>query len=205
MIYETDMFRITYMENDIKEKAIDALITKSLRLALLFEISHLPLERKISINIMDKNIFKQQKSFYLGKSASPEVVAFSTERIHVVSYRALCDRYTCEEYHKVILHEVVHVVQQLATKVPPEKNVWLYEAVACYLAGQRTEIPQRGVPLPWDVVKQDFYAVPRCYSIAYHLGKSLLSGCLSGGIVALCSDVSRCDKICAEAYASLFK
>lgn len=105
----------------------------------------------------------------------------------------------------MILHEIVHVLQRIATRVPPEQFIWLYEAVACYLAEQSAEISQSGNPVSWDTVKQNFYTVPGCYGIAYHLGKALLSGCPPGDVIARCSDVPRCETICAETYAGLFK
>ena len=205
LVYETNVYRITCRKKDIMDALFCPLIAQTRRLALLFGISCLPLDCKICIDIMDRNFFEQQKSIFIGKNASSEIVAFSAVRICVVSYCALRDKYTLDEYCKVILHEAVHVLQQITTRVPLEQNVWLYEAVACYLAGQTAESPQMEKAMPWDTVKQDFYAVPRCYGIAFHLGKALLSDCPPSDIVALCSDVPRCEKICAKAYATLFK
>ena len=154
---------------------------------------------------MEKELFEQKKILYFGTSTPQEVVAFSTTRIYAVSYSALSDKYTMDEYCKVILHEAVHVLQLITTRIAPEESVWLYEAVACYLTGQAADKPRKEKILSWEAVKQNFYAVPECYGIAYHLGKALLSSCPSRDIVALCADVPRCEAICAGAYAALFK
>ena len=154
---------------------------------------------------MGRERFETEKGLRFGKNASPEIVSFSTERVRVVSYRVIDKQYTPEEYRKVILHELVHVLQRIATRIPPERNIWLYEAVACYLAGQKAEIPRMENAAPWETVKQSFYATPGCYAIAYHLGMALLSDCAPGEVAALCSDALRCEALCAEAYAKLLK
>lgn len=204
-VYETDVYRITCRKKDITDALLYPLIEKTWRLALLFGLSRLPVECKICINIMERDVFTQQKNIHFGKIAnSEEIVAFSGVNVSVLSYSALRDKYTLDEYCKVILHETVHVLQRITTMVPTEDNVWLYEAVACYLAGQMAKRPQKKEAMPWDTVKQNFYAVPKCYSIAYHLGKALLADCPSSCIVDLCSDVPRCEETCAKAYTTLF-
>lgn len=205
MTYESDVYRIICGDEDAADALFCPLAAQAERLALLFGISHFPPDRKVRIDILDQELFERAKGLHFGKSAGPEIVAFSTERVYAVSYHAVCSQYTPEEYRRVILHEFVHVLQWIATRVPPDQHVWLYEAAACYLAGQTADVPYIENVIPWDMVKQNFYAAPGCYSIAYHLGAALLSSCAPGEAVARCSDVPHCAAVCAEAYANLFK
>ena len=205
MTYETDVYRIICEEEDAADALFCPLRAQVERLALLFGIPSLPPDCRIRVDILGREAFEPEKSLRFGKSAGPEIVAFSTEHICAASYRAVRGRYTPEAYRKVILHELVHVLQWISTRVPPEQNIWLYEAAACYLAGQAADVPPMGDAVPWDAVRRNFYATPGCYSVAYHLGSALLSGCAPGQAAALCSDVPRCEAVCAEAYARLFK
>lgn len=205
MTYETGVYRIVCGEEDASDALFRPLAAQAERIALLFGIPGLPPDCRIRIDILGREAFEREKSLRFGKSAGPEIVAFSTGRVRAASYRAVLGRYTPEEYRGVILHELVHVLQWISTRVPPERNVWLYEAAACYLAGQAADVPPVGDAVPWDAVRRDFYGAPGCYGIAYHLGSALLSGCPPGGAAALCSDVPRCETVCAKAYAGLFK
>lgn len=205
MTYETDVYQIICEKEDAADTLFYSLAMRARKLALLFGISSLPSCNKIRIDIMGRKRFEIERSLHFGKNASPEIVSFSTEHVCVVSYRVICNQYTPEEYRRVILHELVHVLQWIATRIPPERNVWLYEAVACYLAGQTADISRMKNAAPWEMVKQSFYETPGCYGIAYHLGAALLSGRAPGEVTALCSNVPRCEAVCAEAYANLFK
>ena len=206
MIHETDIYQMNCADSSAVEILFDRIEKQVGELALLFGISHLPDGYKIQIDILDQNAFDQRKSLHFGKSAGSTIVAFSTVSICVVSYHAIHDRYTPEEYRQVILHELVHVLQQISTRVPPEQNAWLYEAVACYLAGQRADISNKEkAHVPWYIFKKNFYLVPECYSIAYHLGAALLSDCASGEAVSRCSDIPLCEAICSRAYDGLFR
>ena len=205
MTYETDVYQIICEKRDAMDALFCPLVVRARELALLFGISSLAPCNKIRIDILGRKRFEIERGLYFGKNASPEIVSFSTERVCVVSYRVIYNQYTPEEYRKVILHELVHVLQWITTRIPPERNVWLYEAAACYLAGQTADISHMENAVPWEMVKQSFYATPGCYGIAYHLGVALLSGCAPGEVAALCSDVPRCEAVCAEAYANLFK
>lgn len=205
MTYETDVYRIICGEEEASDALFCPLAEQAEKLALLFGISHLPPDCRIRIDILGLEPFEREKGLHFGKSTGPEIVAFSTEHVCAVSYRAIRSRYTPERYRQVILHEFVHVLQWIATRVPTEQNVWLYEAAACYLAGQTADISHKENAVPWDTVRQNFYATPECYRIAYHLGAALLSGCAPGEAAARCSDVPYCEAVCAEAYAGLFK
>ena len=206
MIYETDIYQMDCADSSAAEILVDRIEKQVGELALLFGISHLPDGYKIQIDILDQNTFDQRKSLRFGKSAGSKIVAFSTVSICVVSYHAIHDRYTPEAYRQVILHELVHVLQQISTRIPPEQNAWLYESVACYLAGQRADISNtEKAHVSWHVFKENFYMVPECYRIAYHLGAALLSDCASGEAVSRCSDVPFCEAICSRVYDDLFK
>lgn len=206
MVYETDIYQMACEDEGTADVLFYHIEKQAGELALLFGISCLPADLKIHIDILDEKAFEHEKSLHFGNSAGSEIVAFSMVHIYAVSYRAIHDQYTPEEYCRVILHELVHVLQLISTRIPPEQNAWLYEAVACYLAGQRADISYREkIHTPWDIFKKNFYATPECYSIAYHLGATLMSGCAPGEAVARCSDILHCEAICAEAYGDLFK
>lgn len=205
MTYETDIYQIICREKDAEDTLFCPLAAQAERIALLFGISRLPPDYKIHIDILGRKSFEHEKSLHFGKSAGPEIVAFSMGRVCVVAYHAIRGQYTPEGYRRLILHEFVHTLQRIATRVPPEQNVWLYEAAACYLAGQTADILHLGDVVPWDMVKQNFYAIPGCYRIAYHLGAALLSDCAPGEAATRCSDVPYCETVCAETYASLFR
>ena len=206
MIYETDVYRISCEDESTSDMLFYHLEKQAGELALLFGIPYLPTDLKIHIDILDKQAFEDKKSLHFGKSTGSEIVAFSIVNICAVSYRTIHDQYTPEEYCRVILHELVHVLQRITTRISPEQNVWLYEAVACYLAGQRADISYgEKTHTPWDIFKKNCYAVPACYNIAYHLGAALMSSCAPGEAAARCSDVTQCEAVCAQAYRNLFR
>ena len=102
MIHETDIYQMNCADSSAVEILFDRIEKQVGELALLFGISHLPDGYKIQIDILDQNAFDQRKSLHFGKSAGSTIVAFSTVSICVVSYHAIHDRYTPEEYRFVL-------------------------------------------------------------------------------------------------------
>lgn len=116
MTYETDAYRIICEEEDAADALFCPLRAQAERLALLFGIPSLPPDCRIRVDILGREAFEREKSLRFGKSAGPEIVAFSTEHVCAASYRAVRGRYTPEAYRKVILHELVHVLQWISTR-----------------------------------------------------------------------------------------
>lgn len=205
MLFETDLFQLKYEVGQIPTNLLFTIEKEVKRVAAVFGIGHLVPAEKIRISVLDRNSFDIEIGLHFGKDARPDIVAFFADQIYVISYASIFQNYSLDSYIRVILHECTHALQKIATGVPPREAVWLYEAVACFLAGQVRESAEENCNFIWEELKSDFYSVQDCYDAAYWLGKELLGGQTQGPVAALCSDLPRCEAICADAIGRRFK
>ena len=64
------------------------------------------------------------------------------------------------------------ILQFYFSKIPSRQYVWLYESIACYLAGQKKKDNSLKIEA-WDVFENDFYNMQDCYGVAYRFGEAI--------------------------------
>ena len=195
MIYSNKIFEVAYPSKGISPSLFSFLDDSGCNLVDIFGVSKLAEIEKIRIFILRKALFERERDLHFRKNATPDCVAFSSWRIVVESYNDLKKCYSDIAYCKLVLHECIHVLQRFTTKVPACDAVWLYEAVACYLAGQEKVVPLRNIrDIEWDSLKYAFYDVKDCYAIAYKLGKEFFTQFGTATALKMCADPELCEK-----------
>ncbi len=138
-----------------------------------FGFRSLPNELKIKIHICNGTEFKHKKEeSYMNEPY--HVIAFTCDinKIFVLEYTDVSSGYSLNAYDAVIVHECIHVFQAYFSMISPGRYVWLYESVACYLAGQKNPYGEKkGVS--WEAFTNDFYRINDCYGLAYSFGKEI--------------------------------
>ena len=204
MTYESNIFLL----HTCSEDSSVAFLTRQLdnsgtAIAKKFGITCLPRGSKIEIHIIGLSQFSEMKNMLFKSCNTNDIVAFSAESVYALSYPEIAMHYTIDSFCKVILHECIHAIQLMTTKVPTSHAVWLYEAVACYLSEQYQAFPKEE-PIPtWRNVKNDFYSINHCYALAYLIGKMLIKQNDSADIVSLLSDLPRCETLCEKYLSSI--
>lgn len=154
-----------------KYKSLDKKIKS---VANFFGFSSLPEEYKIKIffcNTEKMEFWKIKNKVSLPKFA--QAYTISGNQIFILEYDCLKSKYSQNDYIAMIIHECVHVFQGYFSYISPIKYIWLYESVACFLAGQSNVSNQKDFE-EWDVFISSFYSIKNCYGIAYNFGKKLI-------------------------------
>lgn len=189
--------------SDIANVLSSTLDGRGLELAELFGLRDLPNEYRIGVLLLDRVEFRKEWERLFNSRPKNESMAFATHGVFLLDYRFVSDRCSSAEYCEVMLHECVHVLQHLQTRIPPAQAVWLYESVACYLSGQSNA--KRPVSPPtWSMCKENFIEIPGCYHIAYRLGEALFSHRETNEVIYLLSDLALCEQLCQRTYERLF-
>lgn len=200
VVHENEIFCI---ESDYENmiQVSDLIDNRGTELAQKVGINRLPHEYKIRIQLMRKEKFEKEKSLFLKVKTDFECYAFSTYCIKAVAYEEIKSKIKMQAYCKMILHEVIHVLQHISTAIHPDSAVWLYESIACYLAEQFPDYDVLAFP-EWKKIKEDFYAVRDCYSIAYLIGKYLFDTFTFDEVMNLSKEIDRAERICGEWYSN---
>ena len=207
MFYENDIFIIEVpTPNGVSiENLIFFLNLESRKLAQDFCVMNILRHKKIHIFLLEREYYYEiARAYFFNEVLPPNCIAFSIpySKIFVMAYHAVCQQYTETEYYKVVLHECIHIFQYLATGIKPSSAIWLYEAIACFLAKQDSAtiyiIPT------WEQIKDDFYNTPGCYYVAYKLGKYLFKNYIFRDVLTLCTNVQRCEQIISAIFHDLF-
>lgn len=170
IIDKTCIFEVFNLEALKQERLYENIIA----IADFFGIGDLPDELLIKIYICQEEEFLKKARLYIEDSS--QVIAFTCDvnKIYVLEYECINDRYSINEYEALIIHECTHVFQAYFSMLPPEQYVWLYETVACYLAKQEKTYTGRNRVL-WDDFVNDFYKIDECYGLAYIFGKEIFN------------------------------
>lgn len=204
MIHENKIFKLEYSGERLPDGFYELLDTQLLYIANQFGFEYLPHEYKIHISLLEKEAFIKEKNKYLAHDISFDCVAFSTYKVYVISYSAVSNQYSIEDYFRLIMHECIHVLQFYATKIPYKSAIWLYEAIASYLSGQSHA--EKKISLPdWNQLLNDFYRCNNCYNAAYEIGKCLFRKYPISQVMDICSDISKAEEICRNEYFKLLK
>lgn len=204
MVYETDIIRVNYRLGQLPEEILKVLGKKASEIAHLFEIPCLPVDLKISIRLLKKSDFEREIKLHFGHERPPELLAFADSQITVLAYPDLPSVHSKKHFAKIIVHEIVHILQLYATRIPPKYAVWLYESLACRLADQFKPFDCRMCPASWEETKKNFYKINNCYEIAYALGNALLNEAKNSSLLALCKNLHLCNQVCERAFLALF-
>lgn len=168
-----------------------------------FALPVLPSQFRIPVLILDRESFRSQlETTQLKRFGIRDCVAFSDSSIHVLAYQYLSGNVKRTDYLRAIRHECIHVLQHLASKVPPHEMIWLYEAVACAMANQRRRMPVN--PPTWSSFTREFYGIPACYAVAYHFGNALLETFSLDKLIALSMQRKQCLRIFRKIYRITF-
>lgn len=168
-----------------------------------FDIPSLPAQHQIEKEIITYNSFalKLLKK-NLPESISRHCIAYSDSSIHAIDYAEIPTDIPLENYLKAIRHECIHILQHLATRIPPHSAIWLYESVACARAKQQAPRPAE-IPTWLDFVTQ-FNAMPNCYALAYVFGTGLLNHFSLGEIIKRCNNFASFVDECKKIYFEVF-
>lgn len=141
--------------------------------AAFFGFRSLPDELKLKIHLCSETRFRLKKE-ELHRKELNQAIAFTCNinNIFVLEYKAVNDGYSLYAYDAVILHECIHAFQAYFSRISPGKYIWLYEAVACYLAGQSKKLNEKNRVL-WESFTNDFYSSSNCYGLAYNFGEAI--------------------------------
>lgn len=180
----------------------DELDRKIVSIANFFGIFYLPEYLKIKIYFCDEKKFNQ-KAEELKFNFFNEIKAFTTKvnHIYILKFYFLENEFSPQEYNSFLIHECVHVFQMYFSKLKPDTFIWLYEAVACYLADQNV-ICKSATKVPWEEFVNNFYYINNCYSIAYRYGKHLFEE-FGNEILNVLRVPIKFDKILREVYEKL--
>lgn len=151
------------------------LLENIVRIADFFGFRSLPDELKLAIHICGGAEFKRKKE-ESGVNIPDHAAALTcgVNQIFVLAYRAVSSAYSRNAYDAMIVHECVHAFQAYFSMAPPGQYVWLYESVACYLAGQIKPYNEKN-RVSWEVFTNDFYGIHDCYGLAYQFGNEIFA------------------------------
>lgn len=174
VFFETNIFILYLLDKDyINEVVYLSARDKINEIAKWFGFSVLPQQLKLRINVVDLNYIKIYIKIYnLNIPINSIAFTISGNKIYILSYTYLSKVMSETEYIKLIIHECTHTLQMYFSKITPEKYVWLYESIACYISNQYSDyVPNKSIT--WDIFKNDFYNVKDCYGLAYKYGLML--------------------------------
>lgn len=152
---------------------LGVLTEKIVDVANFFGFLALPDEYKIKLRECNEPEFRQVvRQVYIGQM--DYIVAFTCDanRIYVLSYANIKDRYSLRSYIGFIVHECVHVLYAYFSRLPFNRYAWLYESIACYLAKQEKTYSFNEF-VPWERFTDNFYIINECYALAYNYGRLL--------------------------------
>lgn len=160
-------------DNDFIKAWLDDDFAMKLRnCADLFCIKKLPDDMRIIIHICDDI---DSGVYWLDSYRNMKASAITADVREIYVQKPSFNSSTEVDLHmfkKQIIHECVHAFQAYYSLVLPNKYIWLYESIACFLADQyvkRDEVNN----VSWDDFVNSFYLIDGCYAIAYSYGKTL--------------------------------
>lgn len=161
------------------------------------------LSQQIPVLVLKRADFqKRLAATSLEAMGAGNCIAFSDSGIYALSYSELSKKMSRSGYLRAIRHELIHVLQHLASRVPPHEMIWLYESLACVIAKQRQKLPIS--TSDWFRFVTNFYAIPDCYAVAYNFGKALLDAYTLRDLMTLSKNKGKCLQVSHEIYQGLF-
>ncbi len=201
MEYTNCIFRIISNQKCISERVLECVNGRALELADLFGLHNLPYEYRICIHLCGYEKFNLLTEKCGIRNQYKNCLAFSSDAVYAIEYNDITAEISEVEYSKIILHECIHILQQISTKLAPAKVVWLYESIACFLSDQETVKP---IQLPsWNDLRNDFYSIRECYSFAYIFGKFLINTIGLEKIISMQDNLEELEQMGYNAYCRL--
>lgn len=201
MEYTNRVYRIISDTKSISESVLECINDPALGVADLFGLHNLPNEYKICIHLCEREQFIILSEKVGIRKRYKDCLAFSSDAIYVIEYDDISTKVSKIEYNKMIVHECVHILQQITTGLVPAKAVWLYESIACFLSNQET-VKLTQLPL-WNDLITDFYSIRECYSLAYFFGKILINSVGLEKIIETQDNLQKLEQIGYNTYCKL--
>jgi hypothetical protein len=204
-LYETDIFILLLQNKEYNCKKYWLIKDKIQEISNLFGFDILPKELKLRIYIVDNeymNAYIKKHGLNIPKNS----IAFSTlgNEIYVTYYNSIINTVKEDDYIKILLHECIHILQMYFSKKSPQKYIWLYESIACYIANQFIDyIPNTIVT--WDFFVNHFYCIENCYGLAYKYGSALFNYSTKQDVLKLLKYPDENIEIFERIYKKLFK
>ena len=155
------------------EEEFEILEHKIFRIAKFFNIRPLPDQYKIKVHFLSHlEMENNQNSNKISIQTDAIAYTFCTNEIFILKYEEVNKKNSKNEYISTFIHEMVHIFQSYFSKIPPNKCVWLYESVACFLANQNKKTLDL-TPISWENFINNFYKFADCYKIAYKFGEKI--------------------------------
>ena len=170
IIYETNALCSFELLDDKFYAYLDELSNEISKISSIFGYESFPDELKLKIHECTADEFCNKLDLF-SKNFSKHTISFTynANQIFIMNYKCLRHMYSFSEYIRFIIHECIHVFQLYFSMIPPSKCIWLYEAVACYLAKQK-KIFKSNKCINWDEFVNEFYYIDNCYALAYNYG-----------------------------------
>lgn len=169
-IYETNALCSFELLDEGFYLCLDDLSNKISKISSIFGYKSFPDELKLKIHECTTNEFYNKFDLF-SKNYSKYIISFTcnANQIFILNYKSIRHIYSFSEYTRFIIHECIHVFQLYYSMIPPSKCIWLYEAVACYLAKQK-KIFKPNKYINWNEFVNKFYHIENCYALAYNYG-----------------------------------
>ena len=169
-------------------------------LALFWKIPPIPDDCKIRVVFLEKVQFEQQL-ISCGLETHKSIFAVTTDRIFIRKYSDLCGICSRKEYRKLVIHECIHMLQMYSTTLIPRNYIWLYESVACYMAGQKEESTEQNLSIPqWKEFCTSFYTCTNAYYWAYKVGEYIFDNYNQEQILKICSNCELASLVGEQAW-----
>lgn len=167
-----DFFGVDSIEN-LKGVYTDNLEERIISVAHFFGFQFLPKDLKLHLQICNRDDFEKAR-VKTNLSKIRDMLAFTcnVNHIYVLQRDCLSEWVSDSSYAAIIVHECVHIFQLYYSRLPQKQYVWLYEAVACYLAGQKKDYVG-AIGVSWQNFADNFYGITNCYGLAYAFGEQL--------------------------------
>lgn len=169
-------------------------------LALFWKIPSLPDDCKIRIVFLEKVQFEQELVLR-GLENHISDLAVTTDRIFIRKYSDLKTACSQTEYQQLVLHECIHMLQMYATTIMPGNHIWLYESIACYMAGQTGGCKKHSILIPqWNEFCSSFYTCSNAYYWAYKVGAYIFSNYNQEQILKICCNCELASQVGEQAW-----
>lgn len=194
------MYSIEGLTQEEKNLFLQRIGMALVSLALFWKIPSLPDDCKVRIVFVEKTQFEQELVLR-GLERHISDLAITTDKIFIkkhTDWDTICSQ---KEYQQLVLHECVHMLQMYASTTLPENHIWLYESIACYMAGQRGNCPAYSTLMPqWSKFCSSFYVCPNAYYWAYKVGAYIFDNYNQEQILQICCDSELASQIGEQSW-----
>lgn len=203
LINTEDIYSIQGLLQKEKELFLQWIGDALVNLAAFWEIPSLPDDCKIKIVFLEQAKFKREL-ILSGLEKHISDFAITTDKVLVKKYTDVENILSPKEYQQIVVHECVHILQMYTTAIMPRNHVWLYESIACYMAGQDHVNVNRKEAIPkWNLFCSSFYSCSNAYYWAYKVGAYIFNHYNRKQILEICRDCELASKVGKDSWISI--